>query len=916
MSDLFGYEYDDLLVGFVVGELQKIIYAFSNIKTSVCDLDGNVIIGDSRDNLTGNPFCDEHIRKSELGAEMCRACKRFSLEHSDKIGGAVINYCHAGLVVLSAPIVLNGKTVASVSSEGVLTEKLSVNSIRKTASLFGIDEVALWEAADRIKRFSKEQIRLMAEEVVTSALIFSSMMSTRFKSLEGERELKHANSVKSDFLANMSHEIRTPMNAIIGMSELALREDMPDSVREYIGQIQSSGRALLAIINDILDYSKVEAGKMELVEDNYEPLSVIHDIVSIVSTRIGGKDLELLLDISPDVPKVLYGDALRLNQILINLTNNAVKFTESGHICIRLTSELDAEDNTCALTFAIEDTGIGIKSGDVNKLFESFSQADTKRNRNVEGTGLGLAIVKSLVALMGGTVSVKSTYGEGSTFSFTIKQKIVDGSPFISISKPSGYVVGVICENTHLLASIEKNLSMLGIKEKNLKWQEDLAGSVAAFNDSNPGKEKFIFIDESVFPGKTEEFAKLSEEYQGITFVVMAMMSTDIRLWREYKRITVVKKPISGLTVASLLYHTAETTELVKNSDFIDFEAPDAKVLVVDDNSVNLTVSKGLLEPLRMRVDTAMSGKACLELIDKTQYDIIFMDHMMPGMDGVETTHVIRRMFPSYAETPIIALTANAVREAREMFLREGLNDFIPKPIESKILMAKIKQWLSPAKVHKLSAEEADRLQKMSKDIPDLDTLTIGDLDIKKAKEATGDKVYWDVLREYTRAIEQKAKTINDLFRAKDWRNFTIEVHALKSSSRQIGAYALGDMAAELEDAGKTGNLAGILKATGPMLEKYRGYLPLLSPYFSAPKKTSSKGRLSDKKLFELLGQFREATENLDSDEMDRLCAIINDYKFEGAEKELVKRLTEATGNIDVETCASIIDEWEALRKK
>ncbi len=261
---------------------------------------------------------------------------------------------------------------------------------------------------------------------LTSAL--SSIAYHKYIMKEANIEIEKAANMKSDFLANTSHELRTPMNAVIGMAEMALREEMSPTAKNYLNQIKAAGKSLLTIINDILDFSKIESGKMDIVAGEYDPASLIYDVATIISTRIDRDDVEFVLDINPNIPRMLCGDMVRIKQIITNLANNAAKFTKVGQICLKYDYETVSAD-TINLLFSVSDTGIGIKPEDIGKLFKSFQQIDSKRNRNIEGTGLGLAISKQLVNLMNGDISAESVYGEGSTFSFSIPQKVVDADP-------------------------------------------------------------------------------------------------------------------------------------------------------------------------------------------------------------------------------------------------------------------------------------------------------------------------------------------------------------------------------------------------------------------------------------------------------------------------------------------------------
>ncbi len=722
-------------------------------------------------------------------------------------------------------------------------------------------------------------------------------------------QLKKTINLRSDFLANMSHEIRTPMNAILGMTEMAMREEVTPSVRQYLHQIKSSGSALLGIINDVLDFSKIDSGKMDIIDAEYEPLSIFYDTAGIISTRIGDKNIELVLDIVPDLPCRLSGDAKRIRQVLINLAGNAAKFTNKGQVLISVGYE-DLDADNINFKVSVRDTGIGIKKEDLGKIFESFQQVDSKRNRNVEGTGLGLAICKRLVALMNGTLTVESEYGKGSVFSFTLPQKTVDRTPAISVHEPDNVMAAGFLGNRYIARQFFKDTSRLGVFSCALADISDFEDMLDNYADIISTRQLYFFYDTS---HKSALLDRVIADNPSINFIEFTDFGSSAK--SKKKNLRLLKKPLSSALISMALNKEDLHNNISDESFEFDFIAPDAHVLIVDDNEVNLNIAEGLLEPLKMQITRASGGKEALDLINNNMYDLIFMDHMMPEIDGVETTRVIRRMYKNYDEVPIIALTANVVEGTREMFLSEGMNDYVPKPIEVHTLVNMVKKWLPIEKIQK-----AFDVEEMIESDDELDIDDLGDLDTHAAVKLLGSvSLYRKLLEDYLKSIPSRAASIQKALDSSDWPAYTVEVHTLKSLSKQIGAAELGIMASELEKAGNDRNTAFLREYTEPMLSKYRQYETLLERALHNGQPEDNAVDEKNKTLAEasvmmkLFDSMNEALGDLDVDRMEKVVAELEKYRFDEEQNELFNRLRTEVANIDIDKCDLIVDEWKAL---
>lgn len=888
---------------FDVSLLQKLQDSFfetTGISCGISDANGVAIT----EHRSCNNLCNKIIKKSPVGLERCQKCDKRGTEMVKDKGETIIYTCHAGMLDFAAPIVVEGQLIGCFLGGQVLQEEMDEELARKNALEIGVDPEEYLAAVRELPVCPYERLHSSANFLYCIGNMLSHIAYKKYHVQLASREIEREANMKSDFLANMSHEIRTPMNAVIGMAEMALREKLPPAAREYINQIKTAGNSLLTIINDILDFSKISAGKMDINMVEYEPLSSMNDITNIIMTRIGTKNLELIVDYDPNIPYQLMGDNIRIKQVVMNLANNAVKFTRGGRVSVKI-SYTQKSERVIILHFSVDDTGIGIKEEDMEKLFQSFQQVDSKRNRNIEGSGLGLAISKQLVTLMNGQIRVESEYGKGSTFSFEIPQLVLQDRPSIEI-EDSSQKVAIICENEYVKESLQRDLGRFGITY----FVKEASSSMEILKEE---KVDVCFVDFPLFSNEVREFV---EQNSSITFVLMVGFDTSIVY--NIPNLVVVKKPIYSLNMGAILNHKNLYVDYdPSQKQEFTFIAPEAEVLIVDDNEVNLSVAAGLMQPLQMNIETAPGGKEAIEKISKKHYDLIFMDHMMPDIDGVETTHIIRRFHEEYNDVPILALTANAVEEMRSMFLCEGMNDFLAKPIELPVLLSKLRQWLPEEKIQMVSVEdmptdavdegEGDELsEKIPKDMEGID--------VPLALHYLGsEKLFWEILRDFYKAIERKADALESFYQMEDWEHFTIDVHALKSSSKQIGATALSEMAARLEKAGREEDIGYLKENTADLLEEYRQYVDILQPYFDTEIRESPKKDFSPEILHSLFSAAKEALDNLDMDEVEEILATLQQYDYSPQQQALCTRLSDAVDNLDASTCEDVIEEWEKL---
>lgn len=704
---------------------------------------------------------------------------------------------------------------------------------------------------------------------------------------EKEQDLnkRFINGLLHPVWSNMSHEIRTPMNAIMGLSEILMNMANDAEIRECAKSIQAASRDLLVTINNIIDYENALYGQITINNDTFDLSNLLFEVIQITKVNVVDKKVKFYVDVCPDYPVLLRADAERIKQVVAQLLSNASKFTIEGFI--KFTVDCKEEDGKLLLTFSVEDSGIGMNKSNMVSVFEPYEQADSSPSRNVGGLGIGLSLAKEIVDAMGGTLTVESTEGVGTKATFSIKVDIENKELANQVSDKETKRVAVFLDD-----STENDIAIKCLERLNVEcFKLDNMGSLFLQEDKKRITHLFISHERYRQIKDIKEIRELN-----ITLVVG---SEYYKEWIHDDNARFIRKPYWYKEAARAL-NNEDNNEDVDNIKEV-LTAKKAKVLVVDDNGINLKVSAGLLLNHDITADLALSGEEAIRMVSSNYYDIVFMDYMMPDMDGIETTKRIRELGDDiyYKNLPIIALSANAIDGVRERFLENGMNGYLPKPVEASDLEKTLAKYLPKELITIVRREVTDSKEDKN--------------EFKEFKKISyesglyftnGDRaMYKNILKDFSDAINDKQRLINSLIENEDIGRFTIEIHSLKSTSKTIGATDLSDKALELERLGHRREADKILEGMESLNNEIALVKKDLAVIFGEPVEEveEEKPEPNKEEIRELLRNIFYAADDFDYEKATDNLNEIAKYKYPDKILKICKAMHDCIEDIDYE---------------
>lgn len=723
-------------------------------------------------------------------------------------------------------------------------------------------------------------------------------------------QLEETNRRTEDFLTNVSHELRTPINVVTGITSVMLKsEDDPEKKRD-ISTVQKAGRRLFNQIEDILDFTEIDTGRIKVSEDAYMISSIVNDIITENQLSERDNSLELIFDIDAGMPSVLLGDGKKIKKILKHLIDNAFKFTKKGGIYVRVYAlQKEYGVNVC---IRVKDTGIGISEEELAKIRERFYQSNGGRNRRAGGLGLGLPIVYGIVSAMEGFIRIESTVDVGTSIYVSIPQKVSDDAPGMVVENRENMCVACYLrpekyETPQVRDYYDEMISHLvcglDISLHRVFTQEELEKLTSMYQLTH------LFLGDDEYTRDVDYFEALAQKFK------LIVVAGDDFVLPQGSRVKLLKKPFFSLPLVNMLNATTDEKEaMLKKKQMI---CPGVNVLVVDDEPMNLMVAEGILKDYQMHVMTVESGRKAIALCEKEEFDLIFLDHMMPEMDGVETLKYLRKICSDTGKVmTVVAFTANAVSGAREMFLREGFDEFISKPIETAELERVLRKVLPKASISFVDQESGDasnqqrinrengiqtirpdEMPEMSnepaeeeKEEDKMASLGQGGIHTASGMQYCRDDraFYEELLIKFAKDAARKEADIDGFFRQEDYENYAILVHALKSTAKMLGADSLSEEAKAAETAAKAHDADYIRAHHADLMDAYQQVAQhILHVYDLAEESTSQSAgedgpEISKEELLKRLSELKEGLETFEMDKAEKLIEEISKAVYDG----------------------------------